>query len=121
MRTILCESLLITIYTPTSSTGAQNLSDLARQYGGTINNGFDLDVPIEHPPELTSPSDLVLQGKIVSFNSHLSPDEPFVVTDYMIAPTRVLKQKRPLTASKPGEPAEVCRATSRRGHNRRWP
>ena len=38
---------------------------------------------------------------------HLGPDESYVVTDYVIAPSRVIKQRRPLTASRQGETTEI--------------
>jgi hypothetical protein len=59
------------------------------------------------PTELMSRSDLILQARIVDAKSHLAPDESYVVTDYTIAPTRVVKQKRPATTPRPGETTDI--------------
>jgi hypothetical protein len=85
----------------------QSLRDLARQQGGTAATHIGADFGYMSPTELMSRSDLVLQGRIVDAKLHLGPDESYVVTDYTIAPIRVVKQKRPTTTARPGETTEI--------------
>jgi hypothetical protein len=85
----------------------QSLRDLARQQGGTAGTHIGADFGYMSPTELMSQSDLVLQARIVDAKSHLARDESNVVTDYTIAPTRVVKQKRPATTARPGETTDI--------------
>src|SRR5205814_7000903 len=46
--------------------------------------------------------DLVLHGRITTAQAHLRPDETIVVTDYLIAPLRVVKQHQHPPIRTPG-------------------
>jgi hypothetical protein len=85
----------------------QSLRDLARQQDGTAGTHIGADFGYMSPTELMSQSDLVLQARIVDAKSHLAPDESNVVTDYTIAPIRVVKQKRRATTARPGETTDI--------------
>jgi hypothetical protein len=79
----------------------------ARQQGGKATSIMSVEYGATKISELLSQSDLVLQEQIVDAKPHLGPDESYVVTDYLIAPTRVVKQKRPATTARPGETTEI--------------
>src|SRR5437868_463022 len=86
---------------------AQSLRDRAKQEGGSATTimGFEFDVV--GVPELLSQSDLVLYGRIVEAKPRLSRDESYVMTDYVIAPLRILKQTKPTNAARPGETTQI--------------
>src|SRR5262249_9026172 len=91
----------------TAAVQAQSLRDRARQEGGKATREFDVDLPVTKLPELLSQSDLVVQARVVEARTHLGPAESYVVTDYVVAPTRVIKQNPPLATSRPGETTEI--------------
>ena len=92
--------LTVTVHT-------QSLRDRAKREGGRAVNDISFTLPITTIPELLSQSDLVMRACIVEARSHLAPDESHVVTDYVAAPILMIKQKRPLATSRPGETTEI--------------
>jgi hypothetical protein len=57
--------------------------------------------------ELLAQSDVVLQGRVADAKAHLGPDESYVVTDYVIAPTRFIKPKQTVATARPGETTDI--------------
>ncbi len=90
-----------------SALAAQSLLDRAKREGGsaTTTMGFEFDVA--GVPELLSQSELVLYGRIIEVKPRLSPDESYVMTDYVIAPLRVVKNTKPMSTARPGESTRI--------------
>ena len=86
---------------------AQSLRERAKREGGKASTIMGDDLPVVQTRELMADSDLVLRAQIIEAKSHVGPDETYVVTDYVIAPIQVLKQKRLITAARPGETTEI--------------
>ncbi len=86
---------------------SQSLRDLARQQGGSVTNGIDLDFGVEMIPALLSQADLVVHGRIIASRTRLLADESHVVTEYEVAPIRVVKQAKPMSVARPGETSRV--------------
>jgi hypothetical protein len=98
---------VVVIFLLVIAPAAQSLRDRAKQAGGSVSTimGFEFDVV--GVPELLAKSDLVLYGRIVEVTPRLSPDESYVMTDYVIAPVRVLKQTRPMNTARPGQTTRI--------------
>jgi hypothetical protein len=80
----------------------QSLRDLAVRHG-SVSNGITFEFEAASIGQLISQSQLVLLGRIISEWSHLSADETYVLTDYDIAPTRILRQTFPVNTGRPGQ------------------
>jgi hypothetical protein len=80
----------------------QSLRDLARAKGGPVGTVIAIEVPVAALPDVIVECDLAVRGRIEHITPHLSKDESRVVTDYVIAPLRVLKQRGAVAADKPG-------------------
>src|SRR5262249_43749804 len=102
----LVTSIVITFFL--ISTGdAQSLRDRAKREGGSATTimGFEYDVASVR--ELLAQSDLVIHGRIIEVTPRLSPDESYVVTDYVIAPLKVVKNSKPMSTARPGESTRI--------------
>jgi hypothetical protein len=107
MRTQWYFSLSIAAFLGTVVVSGQSLRDLARQRGGKVESIVDVEYGAANMNELMASSDLVLRGHIADAKVHLRQDESAVVTDYVIAPIQVFKQRRPTGVARPGETTEI--------------
>jgi hypothetical protein len=82
---------------------SRNLLAEAKEQGATASNSIDIEFPVLSQRQLLSESDLVLRGRIVAAKTSLSEDESWVVTNYEITPTHVVKQTAPMNTARPGE------------------
>ena len=102
-----CVSVLTASALVIASASAQSLREIARQHGGNVSNIMDIDCGIASTAELMAQSDLVLRGTITSSKSHLKSDETSVVTDYVVEPVKVFKQRQVASVARPGEVAQI--------------
>src|SRR6266496_3921022 len=102
-----CTSVSVVVCLTVGVGSAQSLRDRAKQEGGRATTAIDVDYGIMKPSELMPASDLVLRGRIIAATPHLRADEAAVVTDYVIAPINIIKQRRPATVSRPGESTQI--------------
>ena len=85
----------------------QSLRERAKREGGSATTTMGFEFEVADVPELLSKSDLVLYGRIIDVKPHLSPDESYVITDYVIAPLRAMKQTKPVNTARPGQTTQI--------------
>lgn len=86
---------------------AQSLRDSSRREGGSATKTMGFEYDVVGVPELLSKSDLVLYGRIIEVKPRLSADESYVMTDYVIAPLKVVKNTKPMSTARPGESTQI--------------
>ena len=90
-----------------SALAAQSLRDRAKREDGSATTMMGFEYDVAGVPELLAQSDLVLDGRIIEVKPRLSPDESYVMTDYVIAPLRVVKNTKPMSTARPGESTRI--------------
>lgn len=83
---------------------AVSLIELAKRRGRNEATVIvEREIPPTPLPDLVDLSAMVLRGRIIKIETHLSDDESNVYTDYVVAPVEVLKQPADFTiAATPG-------------------
>lgn len=82
--------------------GPQSLRERAKAGGGVGKNELFIEFDEPTIPQLVARSDVIVYGRVSDARSRLASDGSFVMTDYVIAPIRVLKQT--VAASGPPKP-----------------
>src|SRR4029453_8090033 len=96
--------IAIGVWLATTAKGSgQSLRELARQQGGQAPSIIVVDFPDTNLSQLSAESDLVLRGRVIGVKVRLSNDESMVVTEKVIAPLQVTKQRGLMTTASPGE------------------
>src|SRR5262245_59488814 len=72
----------------------ESLKTLARMRGGTYSLFSNTDIPAASLQDVVDDAELILQGRILTQRTELSPDELYVRTVFALQPIRVFKDTR---------------------------